>query len=150
MKVKFFNKENTPTIIKKRFIDKVSQNKLLGVYSINDEKLKKDLELKLISYIKKRVSSCDLILISDYGHGFISDKIAKIFSSSKKFFSLNAQINASNRGYHSLRKYKKIDSLIINEDELRHEMRDKIGNIEKMALKLIKDLKMLRISGGEK
>ena len=145
VKVKFFSKKNSPTIIKKRFIDKISQNKLLGVYSINDEKLKKDLELKFISYIKKRASSCDLILISDYGHGFISDKTAKVFSSTKKFFSLNAQINASNRGYHSLRKYKKIDNLIINEDELRHEMRDKIGNIEKMALKLIKDLKINKL-----
>jgi bifunctional ADP-heptose synthase (sugar kinase/adenylyltransferase) len=145
VKVKFFNKKNSPTIIKKRFIDKVSQNKLLGVYSINDEKLKKNLELKLINYIKKRASSCDLILISDYGHGFISDKTAKIFSSTKKFFSLNAQINASNYGYHTLRKYNKIDNLIINETELRHEMRDKIGNLEKIAFKLIKNLKINKL-----
>ena len=27
-----------------------------------------------------------------------------------KSFSLNAQVNASNYGYHSLRKYKKIDN----------------------------------------
>jgi bifunctional ADP-heptose synthase (sugar kinase/adenylyltransferase) len=59
---------------------------------------------------------------------------------------LNAQINASNRGYHSLRKYKKIDNLIINENELRHEMRDKVGNIEKLSLKLIKDLKVNRLT----
>jgi len=142
VKVKFFSKKNSPIIIKKRFIDNISQNKLLGVYSINDEKLKKNLELKLISHIKKLASTCDLILISDYGHGFISEKTAKIISSMKKFFSLNAQINASNHGYHSLRKYKKINNLIINETELRHEMRDKIGNLEKMAFKLIKDLKI--------
>jgi bifunctional ADP-heptose synthase (sugar kinase/adenylyltransferase) len=59
---------------------------------------------------------------------------------------LNAQINASNRGYHSLRKYKKIDNLIINENELRHEMRDKVGNIEKLSLKLVKDLKVNRLT----
>jgi bifunctional ADP-heptose synthase (sugar kinase/adenylyltransferase) len=89
---------------------------------------------------------CDLILVSDYGHGFISDRVAKIFSSSKKFFSLNAQINASNRGYHSLRKYKTIDNLIINENELRHEMRDKVSSVEKLALKLIKDLKVSKLT----
>ncbi len=141
VKVKFFNKKNSPTIIKKRFIDNITQNKLLGVYSINDEKLQKDLELKLIKDIKRAASSCDLILISDYGHGFISEKTAKIIGSTRKFFSLNAQINASNHGYHSLRKYKKINNLIINEIELRHEMRDKIRNVEKIAFKLIKDLK---------
>jgi len=146
IKVKFFNKKNSPTIIKKRFIDKISQSKLLGVYSINEENLQKNLENRFINCIKKYASSCDLILVSDYGHGFISNKAAKIFSSSKKFFSLNAQINASNRGYHSLRKYKKIDNLIINENELRHEMRDKVGNIEKLSLKLIKDLKVNKLT----
>ncbi len=139
---KFFNKKNSPTIVKKRFIDSISQNKLLGVYSINDEKLQKKLEIKFIKGIKKAALKSDLILVSDYGHGFISQKAAKTFSSIKKFFSLNAQINASNHGYHSLRKYKKIDNLIINENELRHEMRDKIGNLEKMAFQLIKDLKI--------
>ena len=39
----FFKKKNSPTIIKQRFIDHVNNNKLLGVYDINDEVLcKKD------------------------------------------------------------------------------------------------------------
>ena len=146
IKVKFFNKKNSPTIIKKRFIDEITQNKLLGVYSLNDEKFKKSSELKFINYIRKYASSCDLILVSDYGHGFISDRAAKILSSTNKFFSLNAQVNASNRGYHSLRKYRNIDNLIINENELRHEMRDKISDIEKMSIKLIKDLKINKLT----
>jgi len=146
VKIKFFNTKNSTTIIKKRFIDRVSKNKLLGVYSINEEKLTKSLELNFSKYIKKHALFCDLILVSDYGHGFISDRVAKIFSSSKKFFSLNAQINASNRGYHSLRKYKTIDNLIINENELRHEMRDKVSSVEKLALKLIKDLKVSKLT----
>ena len=66
-------------------------------------------------------SSSHLILISDYGHGLISSKIAKILLSQKKMVCLNAQVNASNTGYHSLRKYKKMNTLIINETELRHE-----------------------------
>ncbi|MDC0529759.1 PfkB family carbohydrate kinase [Pelagibacteraceae bacterium] len=150
--VSFFNKVNVPTIIKKRYIDEVSKNKLLGVYSISDEKLKENLEKKLINCIKKNSILCDLVLVSDYGHGFISKKTSTEFNKSKIFFSLNAQINASNRGFHSLIKYKNIDSLIINENELRHEMRDKSGNIEKMGLKLIKylNIKKLVITRGSK
>ena len=72
--------------------------------------------------------------------------MASIFNKSKKFFSLNAQINASNRGYHSLIKYKNIDSLIINENELRHEMRDKVGNLVKMGTKLIKFLNVNKLT----
>lgn len=141
----FFSKSNATTIIKKRYIDEVSKNKLLGVYLIDEEKLKENFEQKLINLIKKKSKLCDLILVSDYGHGFISKKTAIEFNRSKTFFSLNAQINASNRGFHSLIKYKNIDSLIINENELRHEMRDKIGNLEEVGLKLIKFLKIKKL-----
>ena len=152
IKAQYFSKSNATTVIKKRFIDEVSKNKLLGVYSIDEEKLKENHEHRLINMIKKKSKTSDLILVSDYGHGFISKKTATEFNKSKTFFSLNAQINASNRGYHSLIKYKNIDSLIINENELRHEMRDKIGNLERMGSKLMKALKVsnLIITRGNK
>ncbi len=150
--LKVFNKKNIPTIIKKRFIDDVTKNKLLGVYSINDQVIKKNVEKQLIENIKKESKNCDLILVSDYGHGLISEKTARYINNSKIFFSLNAQINASNRGFHSLIKYKNIDSLIINENELRHEMRDKVGKLELLGAKLIKYLKIkiLIITRGNK
>ena len=72
--------------------------------------------------------------MSDYGHGLITEKIAKLISQKKIFFSLNAQVNAANLGFHSLSKYRNIDALIINESELRHEMRDKNSDIDKLSL----------------
>ena len=63
-------------------------------------------------------------------------------SQAKKFFCLNAQINASNLGYHSLRKYNNIDVLVINENELRHELRDRVSEIKKLGLRLLKELKI--------
>ena len=53
-----------------------------------------------------------------------------------KFISLNAQINAANIGTHNIRKYNDIDCLIINANELRHEMRQRDGNIEDLAAQL--------------
>ena len=35
----YIKKNNSPTIIKKRFIDSINKNKILGVYKINDELL---------------------------------------------------------------------------------------------------------------
>ena len=96
IKINFFDKKNSPTIIKKRFIDEITKNKLLGVYTINEEKLKGNLEKKLINNIKKYAKNCDLILVSDYGHGFISDKVASIFNKSKIFF-----IKCSNQCFKS-------------------------------------------------
>ena len=86
---KYLFKKDSPTILKKRFIDKITGNKLLGVYEINDKKLNKDLEKKLQNFIKKISKVSDLILISDYGHGFISTKTASILLSQKKLLTMN-------------------------------------------------------------
>ena len=129
----FIIKKNGPTILKKRFIDIISGNKLFGVYSMNDKSLDINTSKKLVKQTKQKNLKSDLIIISDYGHGFISKKSALDISKSKKFIALNAQVNASNYGYHSLEKYKKIDTLLINETELRHEMRDKLSDVYYLA-----------------
>ena len=137
-----FLKKNSPTIIKKRFIDSVTKSKLLGVYSINDQKLDIILEKKIQNSIKKLSKKSDLIIISDYGHGMLSENTVKFIQSFNKFIALNAQVNAANYGYHSLSKYKKIDILVINENELRHEMRDKKSDLEKISYLLINKFKI--------
>ena len=51
---------------------------------------------------------------------------------------MNAQINAANIGLHSLNKYQKVDCIIINEKELKHEFRDKNSGIKPLMKKLSK------------
>jgi rfaE bifunctional protein kinase chain/domain/rfaE bifunctional protein nucleotidyltransferase chain/domain len=138
----FILKKNGSTIIKKRYIDIVSKNKLLGVYKLNDTSLDKTNELLLFKQIIKLMRKSDLILVTDYDHGMISAKNAKFISNKKNFFCLNAQVNASNLGYHSLRKYNNIDVLVINENELRHELRDRVSEIKILGLRLLKELKI--------
>ncbi len=147
---KFINKKKSTTILKKRFIDNVAKTKLLGVYELNDNNLIKKQEFELKKNINKLILKRDMLIISDYGHGFISEKIAKQLMKKKVFISLNAQVNASNQGYHSLRKYKNINVLIINENELRHEVRDKTTNIEKISHTLMKiyNIKKLVVTRG--
>ena len=137
----FFRKKNSPTILKKRFIDNITKSKLFGIYSINDDNISKKDDEAISKYIKKIINKFDLIIISDYGHGFISNKTALKICSKKRFIALNAQINASNIGYHSLQKYKNINSIIINETELRHELRNKNGDIYALSKQLKNKLK---------
>jgi len=137
----FFKKKNSPTILKKRFIDNITKSKLFGIYSINDDNnpIKEDNQIS--QCIEKNIKRFDLIIISDYGHGFLSNKTALKICSKKKFITLNAQVNASNIGYHTLQKYKNVDATIINETELRHEMRSKNDDLISLSRKLIKKLK---------
>ena len=136
----FFMKKNSPTILKKRFLDNITKNKIFGIYSLNDEDISIKDDLKITKYIEKNLKKFDLIVISDYGHGFISKKTAKKISSSKKFVTLNAQVNAANIGYHTLKKYSSINATIINETELRHEMRNKNEEITSLSKKLFKTI----------
>ena len=95
--------------------------------------------MKKINFIEsfdKLSKEHDLVIISDYGHGIITSKIAKHISNTEKFVSLNAQVNAANIGTHNIRKYKDINCLIINETELQHEMRQREGDVQKMAATL--------------
>ena len=81
----------------------------------------------------------------------ISPKGASQISRLKNFVALNAQVNASNHGYHSLSKYKKINTLLINENELRHEMRNKSEDIVNLSTKLKKfNIKNVVVTRGRK
>ena len=133
---KYLKKRNSPTIVKTRFLDNIDNKKVLGVYSINDEILSKNDEKKFKNYLKNNLRQYDLVIISDYGHGFISNDNAKIICRNSKYLALNAQVNAANIGYHSMRKYNNIDCVIINETELRHELRSKSEGIESLMKEL--------------
>lgn len=143
IKMNFIFKKDSPTIVKRRYVDKVNNSKVLGIYNINDEILSKKDELQFNKLLEREIKKNDLVIVSDYGHGLISKKSAKIICKYSKFLALNAQVNASNIGYHTIRNYKNFDTLIINEKEIRHEMRDKINKLEFLMIKLSKE-KMIK------
>ena len=140
IKAKYLYKEESPTILKKRFLDKNSKNKVLGVYSLNDDNLNINQEKELKKILSDKIKDFDLVIVVDYGHGFINENISKFISKNSNFLSLNAQINSSNSGFHSFNKYPKCNSVVINESELRHEMRSREGNLENLMVSLSKNL----------
>ena len=108
----------------------------MGVYTINDDILTKNEDKLFCNILKKMIPNYDLVIVSDYGHGLISSKNANLISKLSKFLALNAQINATNVGYHSMRNYRNIDCVIINEKEIRHELRDRNGEINGLMKRL--------------
>ena len=118
---------------------------MLGVYEINDDNLNKSDELKLQKKLKKIIPKFDLVVVSDYGHGFISKNSAKLISKLSKYLALNAQINSSNVGYHTLKNYKNINCLIINEKEVRHESRNRSSKVEILMKDLAKSQNIMNL-----
>ena len=140
VRTEFIYKSDSPTIVKKRFVDIVTKNKTLGVYSINDESLIETDEKEFTKLLAREVKKHDLVLITDYGHGLISESAAREISKLSPYTALNVQMNAANSGNHSFTKYKKADCIIINEGELRHELRSREGNLERLMQTLSKNL----------
>ena len=138
----FLPKFNSTTIVKRRFVDEISKSKVLGLYSLNDELISEKQEDKLKSNYKKLSKKSNLTILSDYGHGMISQKFRKKLIGKSNFISVNVQVNAANIGYHTLKNYHSIDFMIINEIEIRHEMRSKESKIETLMKKLSKNQKI--------
>lgn len=148
---KYIKKKNSPTILKRRFLDHVSNNKVLGVYTINDDMLSKKDEIKFNKILKNLLPKHDLVIVSDYGHGLISKKSANLMCKSSNYLALNAQVNAANIGFHSMRNYKNVNCVIINEKEIRYELRDKNSKLEILMKRLSKEqnIKNLVVTRGD-
>ena len=138
----FIFKKNSPTILKKRFVDLLTNSKLLGAYQLNDDFLYKENSKNLYNYFNKIQKKSDLLIISDYGHGLLNKEFISKIKKVKKFIAVNVQVNSSNIGYHSLKNFSGVDCVIINENELRYEMRSKKEKIEFLMKKLIKEMKI--------
>ena len=152
IKVNFFKSDkNFKTIVKTRFVDEVSKYKLFGSYILPDES-SDEVEKKTIKIIKNKTKLCDIIIVSDYGHNFISKNILKEIKKTKKFLSVTAQINAANQGYHSINKFAGFDLMVINENELRQENKDLKTDIKILSKNLVKNKKInkLIVTAGKK
>ncbi len=140
IKHNFLLKKNSPTINKLRYLDDYKKTKIIGVYDLNDDLISKNEEKKFLASIKKNINRYDIILVGDYGHGIMTEKIRKLILRNPDKVFLNTQINSFNRGYHTVFKYKKVNTLVINEYELRYELRDKHTEISKLAKILSKKI----------
>ena len=151
-KVKFFNKNNFKTIIKKRFVESVNNRKLLGLYDLNDDLIDAKNEIQIINFLKTNKKNYDLLVIADYGHGFISDKIASCITKNYKNTYINSQINSFNVRSQNIAKYEKSYCTVINESELRLDLRNNNNTINYLASNFFKKylIKILVVTSGAK
>tara|TARA_B100000989_G_scaffold296581_1_gene280149 strand:- start:4102 stop:5628 length:1527 start_codon:yes stop_codon:yes gene_type:complete len=142
IKLKYFVRKNSPTITKTKIIDLDENEKVLGLYKFNDKELLSNEYKKVYSIFKQNLKKTDIVIITDYGHYLINEKIAKKISSIKKTIIVNTQINAANFGFHGISKYKGCECAVINELELRFETRNRKEKVSNLLIKLAKKLKI--------
>ena len=82
---KLIKDKNKLTIEKKRYIDEVSNSKLLGVYNVEDSENFYSNKKKINFFLNKNLKKFDLVIVSDYGHGLLDSLSAKILIKNSKF-----------------------------------------------------------------
>ena len=119
----FFYKKNSPTIVKRRFVESELLQKLFEVYEINESLISGRREEKLNSWLTDNLENYDVVIVADYGHGMMTPKIIQTVCDNAPFLCVNAQGNAGNLGHNPISKYYKADCISIAQHELVLEFR---------------------------
>jgi rfaE bifunctional protein kinase chain/domain len=123
----FAHQKDAPTLIKRRFVDGYSLNKLFEVYIMDDSGLDRGKEAELCSQVKDQLDEYDVVIAADYGHGAISENLVDLLSKHSKFLAVSVQSNSGNRGFHTISRYPRADYASIAEHEIRLELKARDG-----------------------
>ena len=138
--LKYVKKKNSPTIRKTRYVDKEGKSKIIGIYEINDQYISASEENRLKKILKMQLKIHDNVIVADYGHGLLTNKLISFITKNSKKLSINTQLNSSNFGYHTISKYKKANIVCVHEGELRQDLRSPNKSIAILAKELSKKL----------
>ena len=101
---KIFYSKTFPTIVKERILqnDKNSEDpkKLLTLNHFSNKQITKNDQKKILNYLNNNIQKFDVVMVQDFGHGLINNKIADLISKKSKFLSLNVQTNSMNYGFN--------------------------------------------------
>ena len=122
-------KYNTPR--KVRYLTEFLQQKIFEVTFIEDYELKKR-DLPFFDELKKNVSSFDMIIAFDFGHGLFEGERLNNFKNIKKFKSLNVQANSNNFGYNTFTKHGACDVIVLDEREVRLGLQDRYASVDEL------------------
>jgi bifunctional ADP-heptose synthase (sugar kinase/adenylyltransferase) len=147
----FIYKQDSPTIVKRRYLDAYSLAKLMGVYHYNPAALCPKDEAALGALLGSALERADLVIVADYGHGLLTAKLVEQLVTSSTFLAVNTQMNAANQGYHTLSKYRRLDYACLHEGELRLDARDLHGDLMTMSKAALErfDARALTVTRGK-
>lgn len=128
----FFSFADAPTVTKRRFVD-TDMSKLFEVYFFNGSPSLGEAEDKACQWLDANAGGFDVVVVPDFGNGFITQNMTTILSGKSKFLAVNTQINSGNRGYHVIHRYPRVDFISLNEPELRMAAHNRHDPIEAVS-----------------
>jgi rfaE bifunctional protein nucleotidyltransferase chain/domain len=119
----FVEKKDSPTIVKKRFVEKYLSQKMFEVYQMNDEALDERSDAGLCDRLRSVLPGYDVVIVADYGHGMLTRDAINVLCQHSKFLAVNTQSNAGNHGFNMISKYPRADYVCLAQREVALETR---------------------------
>ncbi len=152
VELEYFRKKNAYTTLKRRFINKQRNEKLFKVEKMSDFPISHELTDTIIKRILNIINKYDIVMVGDFGHGFINDKIISILEEKSKFLAVNVQTNSANLGFNYVTKYSTADFVSLDYRELQYAVQDQYGKQDVLLEKLRKqvDFRNILVTMGKK
>lgn len=139
----FFYRPDTGTIIKRRYVSKTQNRKLFEICFMDDRDIAPREEKDVITRLKKVIKNYDLVIVSDYGHGFLTKRIRDLICAKAKYLALNVQTNSANIGFNLVTKYPRANCVCVDELELRYAIHERFSDLRRHVKTICQ-----KLSGG--
>ncbi len=128
----FFHRDDSSTIVKRRYLDHAFLSKMFEVCFLDDTAIPSHIEQDMCAYLKSVIGDYDLVLVADYGHGLMgSDTIGQLCADAR-FLAVNTQTNSANAGYNLITKYPRADFICIDEPEMRLACHNRVSDLREL------------------
>lgn len=123
------HRDGVPTTRKIRFVESTYTRKLFEVYVMDDTPPDDKLDAAISGLVSEKAGDFDLVIVTDFGHGLISDRTVSSLTEKAKFLAVNAQTNAGNQGFNLISKYSRADYVCLDSPEARLAVTDKYSDL---------------------
>jgi len=128
----FFYMEGSPTVTKRRFVDS-DLEKLFEVYFYREDPVLGETEQQACRWLENNVGEFDVVIVPDFGNGFMATSMISVLSDKARFLAVNTQVNSGNRGFHVIHSYPRADFVSLNEPEVRLAAHNRHDPLESVA-----------------
>lgn len=139
VRLKAFRRAGAPTTLKRRFVDPSYMRKLFEVYFMNDEPLTPDVQREVDDAMAAAISSYDVVIATDFGHGLIAPSSIDVLTGKSRFLAVNTQSNSANLGYNLITRYRRADYICIDAPEARLAVSDRLSSVGDIARRLAEE-----------
>lgn len=112
------------TVIKRRYVERRGirndYDKLFGINYIGSAGQNDSVDRRAFyDKLERRIPDFDMVVLSDFGHGLIDERVMDIIQNKARYLALNCQTNSANYGNNPITKYSRADTFSLDIRELK-------------------------------